>query len=70
MKYLVSAAVACLLLPAKQVMAVDSHVKMRVNKDFVKEVLSNNLASFFERAASKDMEDIAIKEINSKLTGA
>jgi hypothetical protein len=68
--YMVSAAALMLLLPSQTVQAVDSHIKMRVYKDFVKEVLSSNIESFFQRAASQDIDDIPIPELKSKLTGA
>jgi len=41
---------------------------MKIYKDFFKELLQNNMEAFFTRAATKNMRDIDIPELRTKLT--
>lgn len=57
-------------LYASQTFAIQSNIKMKVYKDFFKEIVQNNMGSFFNRAATKTLTEIPIPELRTALTDA
>lgn len=51
-------------------LAVQSNVKVKVYKDFFQEVMQNNMEAFFLRAGRKNLRDIELPSLRTKLEQA
>ena len=50
--------------------AVQSNVKVKVYKDLFSEVMQNNMGAFFMRAGRKNLRDIELPALRTKLENA